>query len=75
MADSTVQPLSGLRALVVDIANDRSIAYGCAPAFRRQGVELAITYLNDKARPYVEPLAKQLGAPISSSASAARVSG
>jgi enoyl-[acyl-carrier protein] reductase I len=64
MADSTVRPLSGLKALVVGIANDRSIAYGCARAFRRQGAELAITYLNDKARPYVEPLAKQLEAPI-----------
>ena len=46
------------------IANENSIAYGGARAFRQLGVELAITYLNDKARPYVEPLAKQMGATI-----------
>jgi enoyl-[acyl-carrier protein] reductase I len=49
---------------VIGIANDQSIAYGCARAFRRQGAELAITYLNDKARPFVEPLARELEAPI-----------
>jgi enoyl-[acyl-carrier protein] reductase I len=50
--------------LVVGIANEHSIAYGCARAFRRLGAELAITCLNDKARPYVEPLARELEAPI-----------
>jgi enoyl-[acyl-carrier protein] reductase I len=64
MADSTDQPLAGLKALVIGIANDQSLAYGCARAFRRQGAELAITYLNDKARPHVEPLARELEAPI-----------
>ncbi len=64
MADEFARPLSGLKALVIGIANDRSIAYGCARAFRRQGAELAITYLNDKARPFVEPLARELEAPI-----------
>jgi enoyl-[acyl-carrier protein] reductase I len=56
--------LAGKRALVVGIANDHSIAYGCARAFRALGAELAVTYLNDKARPHVEPLARQLGAEI-----------
>ena len=56
--------LSGKRALVVGIANEYSIAYGCASAFRQLGAELAITYLNDKARPHVEPLARKLEAPI-----------
>lgn len=64
MADETTRPLSGQKALVIGIANDQSIAYGCARAFRRQGAELAITYLNDKARPFVEPLARELAAPI-----------
>src|SRR3974377_1144247 len=64
MADEIAWPLSGLKALVIGIANERSIAYGCARAFRRQGAELAITYLNDKAPPYVEPLARELEAPI-----------
>ncbi|MGD0041294.1 MAG: enoyl-ACP reductase FabI [Isosphaeraceae bacterium] len=64
MADEFARPLSGLRALVIGLANDRSIAYGCARAFRQQGAELAITYLNDKARPFVEPLARELESPI-----------
>ncbi len=57
-------PLSGQKALVVGIANEHSIAYGCAKAFRRLGAELAVTYLNEKARPFVEPLARQLEAKI-----------
>jgi enoyl-[acyl-carrier protein] reductase I len=56
--------LGGAKALVVGIANDTSIAYGCAAAFRELGADLAITYLNEKARPYVEPLARDLKAPI-----------
>jgi enoyl-[acyl-carrier protein] reductase I len=56
--------LSGRKALVVGIANEHSIAYGCAAAFREVGAELAVTYLNEKARPHVEPLAKALGAPL-----------
>lgn len=56
--------LAGKNALVVGIANESSIAYGCAKAFREFGADLAITYLNEKARPYVEPLAKDLNARI-----------
>ena len=56
--------LKGSKALVVGIANDSSIAYGCAKAFHELGAELAITYLNQKARPHVEPLARALEAPI-----------
>jgi enoyl-[acyl-carrier protein] reductase I len=58
------QILAGHKCLVVGIANAHSIAYGCAEAFRDAGAELAITWLNDKARPHVEPLAKELGATI-----------
>ncbi len=56
--------LAGAKALVVGIANEHSIAYGCARAFRELGAELAITYLNDKARPHVEPLAHGLQASL-----------
>jgi enoyl-[acyl-carrier protein] reductase I len=56
--------LRGRKGLVVGIANEHSIAWGCARAFRRLGAELAITYLNDKAKPFVEPLAKEIDAPI-----------
>jgi enoyl-[acyl-carrier protein] reductase I len=56
--------LQDKKALVVGIANEHSIAYGCASAFRQVGAELAITYLNEKAKPHVEPLARALEAPI-----------
>ena len=56
--------LKGKKALVIGIANEHSIAYGCAKAFRELGADLAITYLNEKARPYVEPLARELDAPL-----------
>jgi len=56
--------LKGKKALVTGIANDQSIAWGCAKAFRAFGAEVAVTYLNDKAKPYVEPMAKEIKAPI-----------
>ena len=56
--------LTGKKALVIGIANDQSIAYGCAKAFHEVGAELAVTWLNERARPHVEPLAKALGASI-----------
>ncbi|NKJ49208.1 enoyl-[acyl-carrier-protein] reductase [Burkholderia sp. SG-MS1] len=52
------------KVLIVGIANEHSIAYGCARAFRELGADLAITYLNDKAKAYVEPLAEELGASL-----------
>lgn len=51
-------PLKGQKALVVGIANDSSIAYGCAKAFRELGADVAITYLNEKSKTHVEPLAR-----------------
>lgn len=56
--------LKGRKALVVGVANDSSIAYGCARAFSELGADLALSYLNEKARPHVEPLARELGARI-----------
>jgi enoyl-[acyl-carrier protein] reductase I len=56
--------LSGKKALVVGIANEHSIAYGCAHAFHKLGAELALTYFSDKARPHVAPLAQALGAAL-----------
>ena len=57
-------PLKGRKALVIGVANDQSIAYGCAQAFAELGANLAVTYLNERSRPYVEPLAKNVGAEI-----------
>ena len=64
MIQMNSHPLAGKRGLVLGIANEHSIAYGCAEAFRALGAEVAVTFLNDKAKPYVEPLAKTLAAPI-----------
>lgn len=58
------RPLEGAKALVVGIANQHSIAYGCARAFRELGADLAITYINEKTRTFVEPLLKDLEPPI-----------
>ena len=56
--------LDGKKALAVGIANDSSIAWGCAKALREQGADLAITYLNEKAEKHVRPLAEELNASI-----------
>jgi len=56
--------LAGKVGLVTGIANEHSIAYGCACAFRAGGASLALTYLNEKAKPFVEPLARDLGAEL-----------
>ena len=56
--------LEGKKGIIVGIANENSIAWGCAKAFRALGSELAVTYLNEKAKKYVEPLARELEAPI-----------
>src|SRR6267154_183202 len=56
--------LKGKKGLIVGIANDQSIAWGCAKAFRALGADLAVTYLNERAKKHVEPLAQALEAPI-----------
>src|SRR4029077_14832110 len=56
--------LGGKKGLVIGIANEHSIAWGCAKAFYAFGAELAVTYLNDKAKRFVEPLARELEASI-----------
>ncbi len=61
---SDIFSLKGKKGLVVGIANDQSIAYGCAQALRDQGADLAITYLNEKSDKFVRPLAEKLGAEI-----------
>lgn len=56
--------LKGAKALVVGIANNQSIAYGCARAFHELGADLAVTYINEKTKTYVEPLLTDIGAQI-----------
>lgn len=59
-----VLDLTGRKGLVVGIANEHSLAWAAAQHFRSAGAELAISYLNDKAKPYVEPLAQHVCAGI-----------
>ena len=56
--------LRGKRGLILGIANDRSIAWGCARVMAACGAEVAVTYLDDNAEPYVRPLAESLQCPI-----------
>ncbi len=56
--------LTGKRGLIIGVANEHSLAFGCAQQFHAEGAELALTYLNAKAEPYVRPLATLLESPI-----------
>ena len=62
--DKPRQVLEQRNALVIGIANDQSIAYGCARAFRELGAEVGVTYLNEKAKRFVEPLARAVDASL-----------
>ncbi|WOE74290.1 enoyl-ACP reductase FabI [Alterisphingorhabdus coralli] len=57
-------PLQGKKGIILGIANDQSLAWGCAKAFHDQGAELALSYFNGKAKPHVAPLAEKVEAPI-----------
>ncbi|RBW58561.1 enoyl-[acyl-carrier-protein] reductase FabI [Phaeobacter gallaeciensis] len=50
--------LQGKKGLIVGVANDQSIASGCAMVAKEQGARLALTYLSDKAKPHVDPVAE-----------------
>jgi len=52
--------LAGKKALIVGIANEHSIAYGCAHTLKQVGADIAITYINDKAKPHVDKVAADL---------------
>ncbi|MFD2191771.1 enoyl-ACP reductase FabI [Pistricoccus aurantiacus] len=56
--------LEGKRGLVIGIANGDSIAAGCARAFQKAGAQLAVTYLNEKAKPFVQPVAQEVNAEL-----------
>lgn len=53
-----------MKGLIIGLANDQSLAWGCARALKAAGADLAITYQNDKAQSHVAPLAKEAGASI-----------
>lgn len=54
--------LAGKKGLVIGVANEHSIAWGCAHAMHQAGAELALTWLNERTRTEIQPLAQQLGA-------------
>ena len=56
--------LQDKKGLILGIANRHSIAYGCARAMHESGADLAVTYLNARAEPFVRPLAETLNCPI-----------
>jgi len=56
--------LKGKKGLVIGIGNDQSIAWACARAMHEAGATLGGTWLNDKARPHVEPLLQSVNAEI-----------
>ena len=72
MYDRSSVSLAGRKGLVTGVANDQSIAWGCAKAFRFLGAELALTYLNERAMPHVEPLAREVEASILARSTCAR---
>jgi enoyl-[acyl-carrier protein] reductase I len=53
--------LQGKRALVFGVANDKSIAYGIAEAFKKNGARLAFSYVNEAIQKRVEPISETLG--------------
>ncbi|MBS0581771.1 MAG: enoyl-ACP reductase FabI [Proteobacteria bacterium] len=64
MSAKGIVDLAGKRGLLVGIANEHSLAWGCAQHCHAAGAQLAVTWLNDKARAFVEPLAAQVEASI-----------
>ncbi|MBB5986447.1 enoyl-ACP reductase FabI [Sphingobium lignivorans] len=53
-----------MRGLIIGLANDQSLAWGCAQALRAAGAEIALTYLNERTRDFTAPLAEMLDAPL-----------
>jgi enoyl-[acyl-carrier protein] reductase I len=53
--------LAGKKGLILGLANEHSIAWGCAQLARRQGAEVVASCLNEKARPFIEPLTAVAG--------------
>ncbi len=56
--------LEGKRALVIGVANDKSLAWAMAQELRAQGSEVALTYQGEVLERRVRPLAAQIGATV-----------
>lgn len=53
--------LTGKNALIFGIANDKSIAWGIAEAFAREGANIGFSYAGEALEKRVKPLAEKLG--------------
>jgi len=62
--NNAMLPLAGRRGLVVGVANEHSIAWGCARVLAARGAQLVLSCLNDKAQAVVAPLAAAIGATL-----------
>ena len=56
--------LSGRRILVTGVLSNRSIAYGIARACRREGAELAFTYVGDRFKERITDIAQEFGSAL-----------
>lgn len=54
--------LAGKKALILGVANDKSIAWGICQAFKKEGAQIGLTYLNDALKKRVEPLSETIEA-------------
>lgn len=54
----------GKRALVVGVANDKSLAWAIAQELKAQGAEVALTYQGEVLEKRVRPLAESIGATV-----------
>ncbi len=53
--------LKGKRVLILGVANNKSIAYGIAQAFKAQGARMAFSYVGDAIKKRVEPISEEMG--------------
>jgi enoyl-[acyl-carrier protein] reductase I len=56
--------LSGKRILITGVLSNRSIAYGIARACRREGAELAFTYVGDRFQERITDIASEFGSAL-----------
>ncbi len=56
--------VSGKKAVIMGVANEKSIAWGIAEALHREGAELAFTYANETLEKRVRPLAESIGSKV-----------
>lgn len=54
--------LAGKKALILGVANERSIAWGITRAMKEQGASVALSFLNEKLGERVKPMAEEVGA-------------